>query len=221
MTHGLVGYRQTPEHVAKRAGAIRRWTPARLWRLMGLLEAGRSDDEIGQALGCTANAANLARKAYGLRARHGALLSANAVALRMGVSQPTVTRWILRGWLDGKRGQAWGPHCEWFVHPDALEPFVEDARYWRFWDPRRVTDDGLRHTACMLRPAAFEPLLTTDAVAERLYMARHTVREAILAGRLPGLYMAGRWYVPEAALATYVPPPIGTPSRARDDRRAA
>lgn len=51
-----------------------RWTAARRWRLMGMIEAGMSDEEIGHALGVSGPAILSARHRHGIPSRQRAFL---------------------------------------------------------------------------------------------------------------------------------------------------
>lgn len=200
------GYRQSPEHAAKRAAARRFWTSARLWQVAEMAERGWSDERIGAALGVTANAVCMARKRNGLVSGKRAFLSARQVGAMMGVESKAVAVWIERGMLRGRHGTVWGPRPMWWVTYDDLLAFVEAEAHWHTWRPERISDDSLRAYALRLRGDV--RFLTVGEVAWRMCVQPGTVNRWIHEGRLPARKW-GNWWVRESDLDGFELPVIG------------
>jgi excisionase family DNA binding protein len=180
-----------------------------------LIERGWPDERIGARVGTSAEAVNLARKRHHIHARSTYLLSTRAVARELGIPcSKTVTRWVARRYLRGKRGQTWGPYRQWYVERDHLLDFLDDPRYWHLWDPERIPDPATREHYQALRT---ERYLTTGEVAERLYVEHPTVQAWIQSGVLPAV-RHGNWLVAESTLVGFTPP--GQRSKAGMTKRA-
>ena len=67
-------------HDPERKPAPKFWTPARLFKLAGMIELGKSDREIAATLGTTVNGVQLARKRHDIRSRTRMLMNARTVA---------------------------------------------------------------------------------------------------------------------------------------------
>lgn len=192
------------------AGQLR-WTQARRFELMTLVDRGLSDDEIAKHFGVTPDAIHLTRKRYGIGSVMRYALSARDVADAMGVGcSKVVTRWIDEKFLAGRRIRTMGPHRGWMVQRDALYAFVEDERTWHLWTPERITDRHLRRYAEQVRGNV--QFLTTGDVAERLYCAHTTVQSWIAKGYLPARRW-GNWWIDERDLARFELPQIGGGNR--------
>jgi excisionase family DNA binding protein len=160
------------------------WTQARLFRLMTLLEAGRTDEQIARELGTTPVVINLARKRRGIPSRTETLLSAGEVARRMGFGCGKKVTWLIgQGWLRGRRGQRRGPNRQWYVRPEDLLAFLDDPAHWSLWEVERIADETLRRYAEKVRGGV--RYLTQSEVAERLFVDRGTVQQWIDKGWLP------------------------------------
>lgn len=192
------------------------WTPDKMFVFVSMLERGMSDQGIADHFGTTVNAVMLQRKRSRISARSKQLLSARHVARLMGIGcAKTVVRWIEQGYLDGRRGQTWGPYRQWYITYDALFAFLANKRYWHLWDPERIVDDYLRTSVAHTRPP--ERYLTTGQVAKRLYVEHTTVSNWIRSGRLPAAKHGPNWKVAESDLDGFVPPNqrsrLGVPRR--------
>jgi excisionase family DNA binding protein len=180
------------------------WTPERIFQLDELIRMGRTDAQIGRAIGCSANAANLARKRRHLPARRAVLLSARAVADRLGIGcAKVVVRWIDLGWLRGRRGQRMGPHRMWYVTEEGLWDFIANPAAWHAWTPERIPEFELRELATAIR--AGERYLTPGEVAERFFVSDAAVNDWIHSGTLPAV-RHGNWRIKESDLTDFVPP---------------
>ena len=126
------------------------WTPERVFRLDELIRQGRSDVQIGKALGCTANAVNLARKRRHLPARRTVLLSARAVATQLGVScAKSVVRWINAGWLRARPiSQRCSPTPTGLPSAHNRRALIKSGRGTGPMKPRQPTDESAR---CQVR----------------------------------------------------------------------
>lgn len=180
-----------------------RWEANDLLALEEMIEQGRGDAQIGQALGCSAGAVNIARKRRGIRPRRKAMLTARAVARRLGLGcSKTVAQWIRAGYLKGRKGQRCGLNRMWYVDEEALLDFLEDRRYWHLWEPDKV-EPGLRAWLSEVRNGA--RFLTTGEVAARFYVQHPTVNGWIHKGHLPAV-RRGNWLIRESDLLGFVPP---------------
>jgi hypothetical protein len=180
-----------------------RWTPAEVAKLEELLSHGLSDAEIGQRLGRSDNAVNIARKRHGIPSRHKQLLTSRRVADRLGLGcSKKVAYWIKRGFLRGRRAAGAGRYRMWLVEEDALLAFMEDPRYWHMWTPERVKDSGEREWATEIRK---ERYLSTGEVGRRLGVVSNAVLSWIQRGCLPAKRW-GNWMVKESDLEGFIPP---------------
>jgi hypothetical protein len=180
------------------------WTPERLFALDELIRLGRTDVQIGRALGVTAEAVNIARKKGGLPCRSLVLLSARTVAERLGVGcEKTIPRWIARGWLRGSRGQRRGPNRQWYLTEEALWDFVANPAAWHAWDAARITDADLRAYAVDVRGG--ERWLTPGEVADQCFVTVAAVNTWVRAGIIPARRY-GNWRIRESDLVGFVPP---------------
>lgn len=181
-----------------------RWTSADLWRLAEFIERGWDDVRIGAALGCTPEAACIARKRHGLRSRTAMLMSSRTVAQRMGVScAKTVARWIETGLLRGHRGQQRGPYQQWYVTDDDLLRFIDDPATWHVWTPERIADTDLGEHALAVR--GHVRYLTIGQVAWRCCVTTNAVNAWIRRGLVPARRY-GNWWIDERDLAGFTPP---------------
>lgn len=195
----------------------RAWPLARRFRLMGLLEQGWDDQRIGRELGCSAEAANLARKRYGIRPKSKTLLTARRVAGLLGLGcAKTVVRWIEAGWLTGQRAWAHGPYRVWMVREGAVLDFLADPAHVHRWDPDRIPDTVLRGYA--LRQRGGERFLTHEEARDWLCRERSIcVERATIGawcdkGRLPFVRNGNR-FIRLSDLETFERPPFGTGSQ--------
>jgi len=180
-----------------------KWSAEDLLQLEELLVRGWSDHKIGEALGCTAVAVQVIRKRKRIPPRQRLLLSARAVARKLGVRcSKTVTWWIKAGYLKGRRGQGAGPHRMWYVTEEALLRFLEDARYWHLWDPTKIGADLKPWVREIRNGIAF---LTTGQVATQLHVGHSAVNAWIHRGLLPAV-RRGNWLVRDCDLRGFVPP---------------
>jgi excisionase family DNA binding protein len=180
------------------------WTPERVFRLDELIRQGRSDAQIGRALGASANAVNLARKRRHLPPRRVVILSARAVARQLGVGcAKTVVAWRARGWIRARRGQWVGANRMWYFTEEAVWDFVANPAAWHAWDPARIPEAALRELALAVRGGT--AYLTPGEVAERYFVSHMAVNDWIHRGVLPAVRW-GNWRIREADLIGFVPP---------------
>ena len=182
-----------------------RWSPEDLMRLEEMLGAGMSDTIIGRRLGCTALAVNIVRKRRGIPARRTFFNSGRTIARRLGIpsGDKTVTWWLQKGYLRGRRGQGCGPYKGWYVTDEALFDFLADARYWHLWGPERIRDLELADWAAENRNGT--RFLTTGEAGQRLGVGHSTVNEYIRGGLLRAV-RRGNWLIREQDLAGFVLP---------------
>lgn len=179
-----------------------KWSQKDLDRLEGMICEGLSDSRIGRVLGCTAGAVNIARKRNGIAPRREVLLTAREVARRLGVGcSKVVARWIVAGYLRGRKGQRCGLNRMWYVTEDALSDFLEDPRFYHLWDPSRIRP-SLKWAAATRDGTRF---LTTGEVGRLLYVRPHTVSAWIHKGYLPAV-RRGNWLIREGDLSGFVAP---------------
>lgn len=183
------------------------WTQARRFRLMTLIDQGLGDIEIARKMDTTAAAVHVARRRYKIGGVYQHALSARAVAEMMGIGcAKTVTAWIERGFLVGKRIRHQGPHRTWLIQRSDLWAFVEDEQTWHVWATARITDPDLRRHAEEVRGDV--RFLTPGEVAERMYTQHSTVNQWIHKGYLPARRW-GNWWIDERDLAQFELPQIG------------
>lgn len=200
------GYKQSPEHAAKRMVSARFWTPERLWEVMGYVDAGHTDARIGARMGVSADAIRIVRKRNGIRAARYGYLSARQIARTLGIDEHPVCNWIRRRWLSGRFDATWGGPGQWLVRRTSFERFLHDERYWHIWQPERITDWELR--ARMIELRAGVRYLTIGEVADRMYVTHNTVNGWIHKGYLPARKY-GNWWIEESDLEAFVLPKIG------------
>lgn len=201
------GYRQSPEHVARRTAGKTFWTGERIWAVMGDVDHGLDDAEIAARLGVTAEAVRVVRVRNGIRCVRSHYLSARDVARLLGVDDHAVSRWIRHGWLRAKRGKAPGGwKAQWYILRRSVDQFLNDERYWHVWKPERITDPDLRRRMLALRGDV--RFLTVGEVADRMFVVTSTVNGWINKGYLPARKY-GNWWVDSRDLARFELPPIG------------
>lgn len=180
-----------------------KWSAEDLLRLEELLARGWTDRKIGEVLGCSAVAVQVVRKSHGIAPRSRVLLTARAVATKLGVRcSKTVVWWIRSGYLKGRRGQRAGPNRMWYVTEDALLSFLEDERYWHLWSLASV-ELSLRPWVAEIRNGT--SFLTTGQVATRLCVVHSAVNQWIHRGLLPAV-RRGNWLIRESDLQGFVLP---------------
>lgn len=168
-----------------------------------MLDQGWSDATIGRRLGRTAVAVHIRVKRLGLESRTARTLNARKVAALLGVScSKTVSRWVERGWLRGRRQMHRGPNRQWLFSEDALLEFMRDPRTWPAWSPGLIADACLREWAEEVRR---ERYLSVGEVAQRYSVGAGTVGSWLDNGLLPSIRYGNRW-VPESALRGFVAP---------------
>lgn len=172
-----------------------------------MVRQGYPDAEIAAALGRTRNAVSVKRKRMRLYRRGwtGWLMSAREVARVMGIEgcEKTVARWIRRGWLRGRKAGRSGPYRRWCVGRDALFDFVANPKYFPTYDPERIRDPELREHALEARRG--HRYLRIGEVAQRYCVTTGAVNQWIHRGLLPAVKW-GHWWIPEAALESFIPP---------------
>lgn len=180
----------------------RNWTQEELDELEDLLHQGKSYAVIAERLNRSQNAVTIIRKRRGLPSITDATLNGRKVAALLGMDSTTVSRWIRRGMLRGRRSVARGGERQWFVSEKALLDFLSTPEYWMCWDAERIADYGLREWATETRTYRW---LCVGDVAERYGVIPGAVRSWIRRGLLPSARY-GNWWIPEPALEGFVPP---------------
>jgi hypothetical protein len=184
-----------------------KWPQERRYRLICLIDEGRSEAEIAGILGCTTTAVRLARKRYHVEPVKAHSLSATDVMRIMGLTDAkTVTMWIERGFLHGRRIRQMGPYRQWQVRRDDLYAFLEDEQTWHLWRVERITDRMIRRYAEQVRGTV--RFLTSGEVAARMFVQHGAVNHWIHMGYLPARKW-GNWWIDERDLETFEKPPIG------------
>jgi hypothetical protein len=169
-----------------RCNNSRTWTKGRVWKLMTMIEAGMSDDDIGKKLGATPVAVNLYRKRHGIPSRTDTIPCCREIARQLGLGcSKTVAYWIENGFLRGRQGQRRGGGLQWYVHPDSLLRFLENPDHWHRWDPNRIADTALKEFAMELRGSV--RFLTLTEVAAIHCVEPKTVYQWITKGWLPAV----------------------------------
>jgi len=194
------------------------WTRGRRFQLMEMIEQGKTLPEIASAMNVTVYAITNARTKYRLPSHRDTLLSASKVASLLGKSNPrSVTPLIRRGVLPatwiGRR---------WMIHPDHLEAFLADERYWNLWDPSEMPDPRRRARFVAMRASA--GVLTTAQVAELRCCTVSTVQRWVRDGWLRPITVnkgQGRFghLFRRADVLALEPLPIG--GQCRDDARTS
>lgn len=201
-----------PSHFYSKSGkprcaALIKWTQAKRFELMGMIDGGWSNAQIARHLGTTEAAVQLARKRYRIPSVFSHALSARDVADIMGVGcSKTVAKWIKARLLRGIRVRHMGPHRTWKVSRDALYAFVEDERTWHLWEVDRITDVSLRRHAKRVRGDV--RFLTPGEVAKRYFTSHSVVNSWIHKGYLPARKW-GNWWIDERDLERFELPRIG------------
>ena len=184
-----------------------KWPPERRYRLICLVDEGKSNVEIAAALETTERAVELARKRYHIAPVAAHSLSATDVMRIMGLADAkTVTKWIERGFLQGTRIRRMGPYRQWLIRRDDLYAFVEDERTWHLWHIERITDRMLQRYAEQARGDV--QFLTPGEVADRMFVGTNAVNHWIHAGYLPARKW-GNWWIDERDLEHFEKPAIG------------
>jgi hypothetical protein len=180
-----------------------KWTWAMRFRLEDLVERGKTADQIAKALGVTRTAVIIAQKRYGLQNVQDASLSAREIAELMGIGcAKTVTKWIDRGFLRGRRLRYSRDlhHQPWFVRREWLDAFLADERAWHLWTPGRITDAALRCHADQVRGDV--RFLTPREFAEMAFVQHSTVNQWIHKGWLPARRW-GNWWIDSRVAAEW------------------
>lgn len=182
----------------------RYWAPRELAELASAIGAGHSDAAIARRLRRSVVAIQVARKRHDIPSRLASLMSARDVARRLGVSDSkSVVRWIEAGWLNGRRGEYWGPNRRWYVTERALMAFMVERSHWARWKPERMPESSWRRFALALRGG--DRWLSTREVGALLGVGHATVHRYIVRGLLPAV-RHGNWFVHEADVRSFVPP---------------
>ena len=176
-----------------------KWPLARRFKVMELIEKGKSSADIAKAMNTTEASITLMRKRYKLDTTKDSRMTARQVAELMGVGcAKTVTRWITEGFLKGKHGYKQGPHRVWLVKHEDLLAFIADERTWHVWHPERIADPYLRKYAERERKGV--RFLRPGEVAWEFYVEHAAINSWIHKGILPARKW-GNWWVDERDVA--------------------
>lgn len=117
------------------------WTPADVWTLYDLIDAGYSYAAIGRKLGRTTTAVTIKSKRLRHRLMHAkSALSARQIKDILGLAcSKTVTRWITTYGLKARNGGT-KERPLWRVQVDDLAAWLDDPRQW----PSRPCNSGSR-----------------------------------------------------------------------------
>lgn len=182
------------------ADAWRTWSLPRRFQLMGYMERGWDDERIARRLGTTAVAVKLTRQRYGLGDHARAVLTARAVARRLGLGcVKTVTQWIEHGWLAGHRGRRQGRSRTYVIRESAVLAFLEDPRHWHRYDADAIADDRWRAYGRTCRGDV--RLLRAGEAASIACVAVNTISQWIRKGWLPATKRGSNWFARSDDLA--------------------
>jgi len=180
-----------------------RYSAADLLTMEEMIYEGRTDAQIGRALGATANAVNIARKRHKIPSRRKVLLTSRAVARHLGIPcEKTVVVWIKAGFLKARKGQRVGRSRMWYIEEEALLDFLADPAYWHRWEPERVNGYLRAWVAEMRNGVRF---LTTGQVGAIFHVKHTTVNDWIHKGLLPAV-RRGNWLIKNSDLEGFVAP---------------
>jgi hypothetical protein len=195
-----------------RRSSHRRWTPAEDTELRGLYGTAPVAEVarlLGRRFGTRRSASAVYCRARDLDLRAGAQSwSACGLAHALGVAPLTLDGWIADGLVSAFSGAGVGARQRYrrVLRSEAVR-FV--GAHWRSLDRAALTDPALRgaYDAASRSTRA----LSTDQAARRLGVPRRRVQRAVVAGRVPGAWLASGvrggphgscqgWRVPETAL---------------------
>lgn len=172
----------------------RDWFPWETDKLIQLVEAGYSYDQIAKKTGRTRTAVELKCRRLNVRiTTTPATLSAHDIAVLLGLGcSKTVASWIRIGWLPARNaGSAAKPL--WRVQWEDLTDFMERHECWMAWRPERITDLALREWAHELR-AGQPRWLTAGEVARRLGVGRDTPHQWATKKLIPATKYGNLWF---------------------------
>lgn len=159
----------------------RRWGPRERWQLMGLLERGYSDADVGAVFGVTEDAIQKARRRYGIPAASDLGWSGAKFAAALGICRQTAYRLIRARAVRAIRTR-WG---QFLIPREAVLDFVADPAWWGTWEPENVSDPWLSDYVRRVRPPG--QYLTSEQAAERLCVSTQTVLKWADQGVLPSI----------------------------------
>lgn len=184
----------------------RPWTKEEEYRLLSLLEEGKSYDDIARRLKRTRNAVIIKAKKRGVRLLTvGGVYTARDISLMLGIppDHRTVTWWIRTGALVATNGGT-ARKPIWRIHLEDLWAFLENEQYWMAWKVEAITDPDLRDWARELRDGT-PRWLTIGEVARRLFVTHASVNDYIHKGYLPSVKYGNHW-IRESDLDGFVVP---------------
>ncbi len=161
------------------------WTPADVWTLYDLIDAGYSYAAIGRKLGRTTTAVTIKSK----RLRHRLLttpsaLSARQIADILGLTcSKIVARWITTYGLKARNGGT-PDRPLWRVQWADLAAWLDDPHHGMAYDPTRCTNPVWREHLIEIR-AGQPRWLTPGDVARRMGVTSGAVQQWIEKGFLP------------------------------------
>lgn len=178
------------------------WTPARVFRVMTLIEHGRSDQQIADRLGTSPYMIRWLRRRHDIAPVTRTNHTCRSVGEILGVDEKTVAAWLRRGWLSGRRLQLRrGRSRQWRVTELDLYAFLDDRAHWHRWEPARITDRDLREWAETMRSGI--RFLTLTEAARIAFVQPKTVAGWIRDKRLPA-YRNGNHLVAEHELRAFL-----------------
>lgn len=182
-----------PRSGKPRCAAHLTWPLHRRYKVMELLNRGKSNAQIAKTMDTTEAAIVLMRRRYGIEGAAKTKMTSSEVARVMGIGcAKTVVRWIAEGWLDGIHGYKQGPSRVWLVERVDLYGFVENEDAWHVWTPERITDPQLRAYAERVRGDV--RFLTPREAGHELYVEHKTINSWIHKGVLPARRF-GNWHI--------------------------
>lgn len=189
-----------PTHFYPKSGKPRciphlKWPLARRWKVMTMIEQGRSNAQIAKALGVSTASIILVRKRYKLEPATSKLLTASRLADMMGVGcAKTISHWIRTGFLKATHGYHQGPHRVWLINPLDVFDFLADEATWHLWQVDRIVDAELREYALKVRGDV--RFLTPREAGWELYVEHKTINSRIRRGKMSARKW-GNWWIDE------------------------
>lgn len=174
----------------------RDWMPWETDRLIQLVEAGFSYDQIAKKTGRTRTGVTLKCRRLNVRiTTTPATLSARDVAKLLGMSADAKApkTWITRGWLPARDAGGTGHKALWRIQWEDLTDFLERRDYWMAWHPERITDLALREWTQEIR-AGQPRWITAGELARRFRVTRETPHQWVTKGLLPATKYGNFWF---------------------------
>lgn len=177
-------------------GAANRWTPEER-EFVRVMVGHMSEEQIGRAIGRSANAVKIMRQRKGWPAgsKRPEELTACRIARLMRKCAKTVESWIELGILPGRLMPA--RRTIHLVRRVTFERWLVNPANWIYFDHRRIVDPRLRRLVELAKSRWPDEWLTTGQAAELLGIGRRRsglIERRIVTGKLRGRFWAN-WHV--------------------------